>query len=276
MTILGLGLAALIGVSLGLLGGGGSILTVPILVYVLDFGAKESIVMSLGVVGTVSLFGALSHWRAGNVNLRMALLFGVFAMAGAFGGAKLAAYVSGPAQLTLFAGVMLAAAASMFRRREPDARAGGEARTRSLPLLATAAVGVGVGALTGLVGVGGGFLIVPALVLLARVPMKEAVGTSLLVIAMNSASGLTGYLGQVEVPWGFMALFTSVAIAGTFAGTHLARLVSADQLRRAFAGFLVVMGGLILYENRGVFLPRAHAAELPVAARERASGSAGR
>jgi hypothetical protein len=112
-----------------------------------------------------------------------------------------------------------------------------------------------VGALTGLVGVGGGFLIVPALVLLARVPMKEAVGTSLLVIAMNSASGLTGYLGQVEVPWGFMALFTSVAIAGTFAGTHLARLVSADQLRRAFAGFLVVMGGLILYENRGVFLP---------------------
>jgi hypothetical protein len=268
MNLLGLALAALIGLSLGLLGGGGSILTVPILVYVLGFGAKESIAMSLGVVGTVSLFGSLSHWRAGNVNLRMALLFGLFAMAGAFAGAKLAAFVSGAVQLTIFAGVMLAAAVSMFRRGgSATTEAEGEA-PRSLPLLATAAVGVGVGVLTGLVGVGGGFLIVPALVLLARVPMKQAVGTSLLVIAMNSASALTGYLGQVRVPWGFMALFTAVAIAGTFVGTYLVRLVSAAQLRRAFAGFLVLMGGFILYKNRGVFLPQRRSPERAVTARE--------
>jgi uncharacterized membrane protein YfcA len=268
VSALGIGLAAVIGLSLGLLGGGGSILTVPILVYVLGFGAKESIAMSLAVVGTVSLFGSLSHWRAGNVSLRMALIFGLFTMVGAFGGARLAAFVSGQAQLTLFAGVMLAAAVSMLRPEKRDTGVDARERTRSLPWLATAAVGIGVGALTGLVGVGGGFLIVPALVLLARVPMKQAVGTSLLVIAMNSASGLTGYLGQVEVPWVFMALFTAVAIGGTLVGARLVRLVSAVQLRRVFAGFLVVMGGLILYGNRGVFLPRTRTVEPAVTAKE--------
>jgi uncharacterized membrane protein YfcA len=264
MTILGFALAALIGLVLGLLGGGGSILTVPILVYILGFGAKEAIAASLAVVGTVSLFGAIGHGRAGNVDLRLALLFGLFAMAGAYlGSGYLAPFFSGAVQLTLFAVVMLLAALSMFRGRTEEARnAPGEPPGVSFPL--TIAVGLAVGILTGLVGVGGGFLIVPALVLLARVPMKEAVGTSLLVIAMNSAAGFVGYLGQVEIPWAFLALFTAVAIGGIFAGTYLVRFVSQAQLKRAFAVFLVVMGVFILWQNRGVMLPEQRAEVTPV------------
>jgi uncharacterized membrane protein YfcA len=278
VVLLGLALAALIGLSLGLLGGGGSILTVPIFVYVLGFGAKEAIAMSLAVVGAVSLFGAAGHWRAGNVNLRVALVFGAVAMVGTYLGARLAVYFSGAAQLALFAAVMLLAAFFMFREKRPKrGSAGAEpellAETADEDALRDAAVlpggapvermplglivieGLAVGVLTGLVGVGGGFLIVPALVLLGKIPMKQAVGTSLLVIAMKSATGFLGYLGQVEVAWGFMTLFTAVAISGILAGTYLVQFVPQAALKRAFAIFLVVMGSFILYENRAVFLP---------------------
>jgi uncharacterized membrane protein YfcA len=251
--ILGIALAALIGLSLGLLGGGGSILTVPIFVYVLGLGAKEAIAMSLAVVGATSLFGAVGHWRAGNVNLRLAGIFGVVAMAGTYLGARLAVYFSGAAQLALFAVVMLVAAFFMFRpKRLPE---GGEPAPTSMPLGLIVVEGIAVGILTGLVGVGGGFLIVPALVLLGKVPMKQAVGTSLLVIAMKSAAGFAGYLGQVEVDWAFMGLFTAVSIAGILLGTWLVRFVPQHALQRAFAVFLVLMGGFILYQNRGVVLP---------------------
>jgi uncharacterized membrane protein YfcA len=262
VTLLGLALAVLIGLSLGLLGAGGSILTVPILVYVLGFAAKEAIAMSLGVVGTVSLVGSLTHWRSGNVVPRTALLFGAFAMGGAYLGARLAGRLTGSAQLAIFAGVMLLAAASMLRRPRYEPPAGG-AEPTGLPLPTIGLVGVGVGVLTGLVGVGGGFLIVPALVLLARLPMKQAVGTGLLVIAMNSAAGLSGYVGAVRVPWGFMTLFSAVAAAGTLAGAYLVRFVSQLALRRVFAVFLVVMGGFILYRNRGVVLPGPRPAAEP-------------
>lgn len=189
MLLLAAVFAALIGLSLGLLGGGGSILTVPVFVYLLGFEAKEAIAGSLAVVGATSLFGAVGHWRAGNVNLRVAAVFGAVAMPGAYLGARLAAFVSGGVQLTLFAGVMLLAAWFMFRpRNAAEEDAAGE-HARGMPLWLIAAQGLAVGLLTGLVGVGGGFLIVPALVLLGKVPMKQAVGTSLLVIAMNSAGG---------------------------------------------------------------------------------------
>lgn len=262
MVALGFALAALIGLSLGLLGGGGSILTVPIFVYVLGFGAKEAIAMSLAVVGVVSLFGAVGHWRAGNVNVRVALIFGGVAMAGTYLGARLAVFFSGAAQLALFAVVMLVAAVFMFREKTPSGRAAGEGDGTAvweMPVLLIVAEGIAVGVLTGLVGVGGGFLIVPALVLLGGIPMKQAVGTSLLVIAMKSAAGFYGYLGQVEVPWGFIAAFTAVAVVGIFAGTYLVRFVSQTQLKRAFAIFLVVMGGFILYQNRAVVLRGAGA-----------------
>jgi len=253
MATLGLVLGALVGLSLGLLGGGGSILTVPIFVYVLGFEAKPAIAMSLAVVGATSLFGSIGHWHAGNVNARLALTFGAVTMVGTYLGARLAAYVSGAVQLTIFAFVMLAASLFMFRDRSSgDASAEG-----GMPGVLVLGEGMAVGLLTGLVGVGGGFLIVPALVVLGRVSMKRAVGTSLLVIAMNSFAGFVGYVGQVEVAWGFMAQFTAVAIAGILAGTYLAQFVSQRALRRAFAVFLLVIGAAILYQNREVLLPQS-------------------
>ena len=259
MSPLAVALAALIGVSLGLLGGGGSILTVPVLVYVLGYAAKPAIAMSLPVVGVTSLAGAAFHWRLGNVRLRTALTFGLLAMIGAFGGAKLAVFMSGAAQLALLAIVMLAAAGSMLR--------GGVRATTTtdapprLALLVPVALGVGV--LTGLVGIGGGFLVVPALVLLARVPMRQAVGTSLLVIAMNSASGFAGYLGSVDLDWRFLAGFTAASVVGALAGTALAARVPQAALKRAFALFLIAMGGFVLYKNRTAFRRTAVETQAP-------------
>lgn len=256
MELLGFALAAVIGLSLGLLGGGGSILTVPVLVYVLGFGAKPAIAMSLPVVGATSLVGAVGHWRAGNVHLRTALIFGVIAMVGSYLGARLAVFLSGAVQLTTLALVMLAAAASMLRARsvhgatESVGDSEHAAVGTPLPMAKLLVVGLAVGVLTGIVGIGGGFLIVPALVVLGRVPMKQAVGTSLLVIAMNSVSGFAGYAGTVDVPWGFLTAFTGVAIAGILAGTSLVRFVSAGALKRGFAVFLLVIGAFMLWQNR--------------------------
>jgi uncharacterized protein len=256
VTAVGLLLGFTVGLSLGLLGGGGSILTVPIFVYVLGFGAKESIAMSLFVVGLTALFGAASHWRAGHVDLRIALLFGAFAMAGTYGGARLAVYFSGAAQLALFAVVMLVAAAFMFggQRGLPEEAVPRAVRGSLAAIALIALEGIAVGVLTGLVGVGGGFLIVPALVLLGGLPMKHAVGTSLLVIALKSGTGFLGYMNQVDVAWLFMALFSAVAVGGILVGSRLVRHVPAASLRRAFALFLVAMGAFILYQNRPVFL----------------------
>ena len=250
MAFLGLALAAVVGLSLGMLGGGGSILTVPIFTYVLGYGAKSAIAMSLPVVGTASLAGALRHWRAGNVDLRMAAMFGGVAMVGAYGGARIARFVDGRVQLTMFAVLMLVSALSMLRssRASGDTTTGEAAARRIHPAL-LAAIAVGVGVLTGLVGIGGGFLVVPALVVLADVPMKQAVGTSLTVIAMNAAAGFAGYVGHVDAEWGYTAMFTAVAVGGILAGTSLLRFVSTAALKRAFAMFLLVIGGLMLIQS---------------------------
>lgn len=246
MTALGLALGLLIGLSLGLLGGGGSILTVPIFVYILGYAPKAAIAMTLPVVGTTSLVGAVGHWRAGNVQLRQALVFGLFAMGGAYAGARAATLLSGVVQLLILAFVMLAAAISMLRAPERRPAEGGETRARWLMPL----VGVGVGVLTGLVGIGGGFLIVPALVLFARLPMTQAVGTSLVVIALNAVAGFAGYVEVVEIPWTFLGMFTAVAIVGILAGTHFVRFVSQRTLKRAFGVFLLFVAAFILFQNR--------------------------
>lgn len=258
MLILGLLLAATIGLALGLLGGGGSILTVPVLVYVLGIDAKPAIAMSLAIVGVTSLLGAALHRRLGNVRLDVAAAFGLVAMLGAFAGATFAKSLSGATQLVLLAIVMLAAAVSMLRSGHTETPSGASPR---LALLLP--VGFGVGVLTGLVGIGGGFLIVPALVLLARLPMRQAVGTSLLVIAMNSAAGLAGYLGVVPLDWAFLAGFTAVAAVGAVAGTALGARVPQPLLKRGFALFLLVVGGFVLYRNRGVL----HAESLSASSR---------
>ena len=217
--------------------------------------------MSLAVVGAVSLFGAIGHWRAGNVRLRVALLFGSVAMVGTYTGARLAVLFSGAAQLVLFAVVMLVAAFFMLRGNEGEVLIPQEAPEPSATSARTMGwhwivlEGLAVGVLTGLVGVGGGFLIVPALVLVGKVPMKQAVGTSLLVITMKSAAGFLGYVSQVDIQWGFMAAFTGVAIGGILIGTWLVRFVPQHALQRAFAVVLLMMGGFILYQNRGVLTP---------------------
>ena len=256
MLVLGLVLAAVMGILLGLLGGGGSILAVPILTYVVGFGAKEAIASSLAVVGLTSLFAALGHWRA--VNMRVALIFGAVAMAGTYLGARLAVYFSGAAQMILFAVVMLVAAYFMFRKgrpgpEEPEPGRHGKA-DGGMPYGLIVAEGLAVGVLTGLVGVGGGFLIVPALVVLGGVAMKEAVATSLVVIAMKSGAGFAGYIGQVDIDWEYLATFTAASIAGGFAGSYLLRFIPQEALKKLFAVFLVVMGAFILYMNRGAIL----------------------
>ncbi len=236
----------LIGLVLGLLGAGGSILTVPVFTYVAGFDPKVAIAASLPVVAVISAFGALGHWRAGNVQLRTATLFGAFAMLGSFAGARSAQWLSGRTQLLLFAAVLLMAAASMLRRA-PAAAAGPDAAP--LPLARLAPLGLLLGALTGLVGVGGGFLIVPVLAQIARLPMRAAIGTSLVVIAMNATAGTLGYLGQVSLPFGLLVPFTVIALIGTIVGTGAAQRVPQATLRRAFALLLVVIATFILYQH---------------------------
>ena len=252
MTLLGLFLGLLVGLTLGLLGGGGSVLTVPIFVMVLAIETKSAIAMSLAVVGTTSLFGAFGHWREKNIDIRSALIFGAFAMSGSFLGGSLSHFLPGDIQLTIFATVMMVAAIFMFRGRKEEAVEAVRLTPRRIGLLALPAAAVGL--LTGVIGVGGGFLIVPALTLIAGLPIKKAIGSSLLVIAMTAAAGFAGQLtGDVRIQWGFMAMFTAVAIVGILAGATIVPRVPQRTLRRGFAMFLVLMAALILYQNRNVF-----------------------
>ena len=246
MTVLAAALGLLVGVSLGLLGGGGSILCVPIFVYVLGLPAREAVAGSLAVVGVAAVVGAVRHRRHGRVRGRIALFFGTVAMAGAFVGARIGTQMTGAGQLTLFALTLLVASVFMARSpaEEPPARR---------PRLVVAVAALGVGLLTGMVGVGGGFLIVPALVLLLGVPMKEAVGTSLLVIVMNALAGFAGYIGDVALPWGLLAAFAGFTVAGILAGVHMVSWIPQTALRRAFSAFLVAMAAFILWQNRDIF-----------------------
>jgi uncharacterized membrane protein YfcA len=254
ITVLGHALAALIGASLGLIGGGGSILAVPVLVYVMGVPTKAAIAMSLIIVGTVSLVAALPHWRMGNIRFKIALLFGPAAMVGAYLGARLAALpvITDTVQMGLFAITMLFAAVLMIRRRgtslEQTKQDNIEHSNRHRWLWIVLE-GTGVGMLTGLVGVGGGFAIVPALVLLGNVPMKEATGTSLLVIAMKSGTGFLGYLGHVSLDWPLMLSFTLAAALGTVIGVQLVPHIKAQSLQKGFGYFLLVMAGFILWQN---------------------------
>jgi uncharacterized protein len=243
-------LALLVGVSLSLLGGGGSILTVPLLTYAAGVESKSAIATSLFVVGVTSVAGLLVHARGGRVKWRTGALFGGAAMAGAFVGGRLAAYVPSTLLMILFACTMLGTAAAMLRGRfgseaEPLARATCRAAARRR-VAAMVARGVAVGLVTGLLGAGGGFLIVPALTLLGGLPMPAAVGTSLLVVAMNSFAGLAGYLGHVAIDWQLALPVAGAAIAGSVMGGRLSAVVPAPVLRRSFGWFVAAMATFIL------------------------------
>ncbi|HRQ79166.1 MAG TPA: sulfite exporter TauE/SafE family protein [Gemmatimonadaceae bacterium] len=246
MTLVAVAGALLVGLTLGLLGGGGAIVTVPVLVYAMGLDAKLAVVMALPIVGGVSAVGVVQHWRQGNVDFRTAGIFGLAAMLGAFGGAKLARYVSGTAQLLMLALLMLGAAVSMLRSRRLGATEESDTRNLGATVLA---VGLGVGVLTGLLGIGGGFLLVPALVLLAEVPMRQAVGTSLTVIAMNTAAGYLGYVGQVQLPWMLVLQFGAVAAVGIVAGSALVPRIPQAGLKKTFGVLLILLSALIIWQQ---------------------------
>ncbi|PJE95850.1 hypothetical protein CUT44_21625 [Streptomyces carminius] len=240
-------LALLVGVSLGLLGGGGSILTVPLLVYVAGLDAKEAIATSLFVVGVTSAVGVVGHARGGRVRWRTGALFGAAGMAGAYTGGLLGGHIPDVVLLVAFAAMMIVTAAAMLRGR--NGTADPERAHRRLPVRRVLLDGAAVGLATGLVGAGGGFLVVPALALLGGLPMPVAVGTSLLVIAMKSTAGFAGYLTTVPIDWALTAAVTAVAVAGSLAGAKLAGRVPAAALSRGFAWFVLAMGAFTLLQQ---------------------------
>lgn len=245
--LLAVALALLIGIALGLLGGGGSILTVPILVYALGVEEKAAIATSLLVVGITSAVAAVQHARAGNVVWRVALVFAGAGMVGAFAGGRVAAYLPSTLLLALFGLLMLGTAIAMWRGRGRSARSA-EARNAParLPIVKVLLEGLVVGGVTGLVGAGGGFLIVPALALLGGLSMQAAVGSSLVVIALKSFAGFAGYVSHVEVSYALAGIVTASAVVGSFGGAALAKRTSPETLRKGFAVFVLVMAVFML------------------------------
>ncbi len=265
MTFLfGIILAVFIGISLGLIGGGGSVLAVPVLVYVMGVAPKPAIAMTLFIVGFVSIIGAIPHWKQGNINFRTAFIFGAATMLGAFVGAKIATLplITGSFQMILFAVVVFVAAIFMIKKgSQPVKKNSPQELDISLypqPIckycwLWMITEGLGVGLLTGLVGVGGGFAIVPALVLLGNTPMREAIGTSLVIIIFNSGAGFIGYLGHVPLNWNLMISFTIAASLGIIGGAYFSRFVKPKQLQRGFGYFLIAVATFVLFQNRNKF-----------------------
>lgn len=245
--VVGLGLAALVGISLGLLGGGGSILTVPILTYIIGMDPREAIAASLFIVGVTSAVGMIPHARAARVRWRVGLIFGLASMAGAFLGGFAGGHIPGTILMLLFAIMMVATAAAMIRGRKKSTD--GADSPRPLPMARVLLDGLIVGVATGLVGAGGGFLVVPALNLLGGLPMAVAVGTSLFVIAMKSFAGLGGYLLSVSINWPLVLTFTGIAVAGSFVGSALAGRISEARLRKGFGYFVLAMGTIVLVQE---------------------------
>jgi hypothetical protein len=274
MEILGYIGAVVMGLSLGLIGGGGSILTVPILVYLFQVDAVLATAYSLFIVGLTSLVGSVSHVRLGNVHWRTAIVFGIPSIISVFltrsylvpripdpimtfgqdpsGGAALVITKS-VGLLLLFALIMVMAAYSMIK---PAKKSGTDTLSNAedvqpqfnYPLIL--AEGAIVGVVTGLVGAGGGFLIIPALVLLAKLPMKQAVGTSLMIIAAKSLIGFVGDMsGDEVIDWNFLAVFSSIAVVGILLGSWLSKRIPGEKLKPAFGWFVLVMGTYIIIKE---------------------------
>lgn len=244
------------GLLLGVMGSGGAIVTVPALIYLLHVEPKSAIAMSLGIIAITATIAAVQAWRQGNVNLRVTLTFGLFGALGTFAGARLGVVLPVVLQLTLFALVMYAAAWRMLNAQPPRRSAGamavgecGNGDCADFPYLQIAGHGVMVGLLAGVVGVGGGFLIVPALVLLSGLFMKRAVGTSLSIVAFQSTAGFAGYAGAVPIDYPLLAGFTAVAVAACFLGARVGQRLEQQKLKRGFGVFLILVASYILIKS---------------------------
>jgi len=242
------------GLLLGIFGSGGSIITTPALLYLLDVEPKSAIAMSLGIVAVTATITAFQHWRWGNVNLKITAVFGAFGVMGTYGGALLGVITPVAVQLTIFALVMYAAAYKMLKPKHKSVGAAAvedclDGNCDELQYTHIAIHGIAVGVLTGVVGVGGGFLIVPALVLLSGLPMKQAVGTSLSIVALKSFAGFAGYASAVEINYVLMAYFTGVAIVGSVTGSLISNRLPAALLQRGFGTFLVFVASYILFKS---------------------------
>ena len=227
-------------------------LTVPILIYVLHVPVKAAIAMSLGVVGLVALIGFLSHLRQRTVAPKVAFVFGPFAVIAAFIGARAAKHIPSAVQLVVFAIVGLAGSVLMLRggfKRQSATAAVYEFHPDARTLILLALQGLFVGFLTGVIGVGGGFLIVPALVLIADLPMRIAIGTSLLVITMNALAGFAGYVGHIPIDWNLVVWFTGVAAVGSIVGTYVSKQVPQQRLRQVFGYLLIAVSIYVLYRR---------------------------
>lgn len=259
--IMGYAASIFIGVSLGLIGGGGSILTLPVLVYLLQINPVISTAYSLFIVGTTSLVGSVSFMRKKLINYRAALVFAIPSFTTVFFTRKylvpaipdpiftfLGFEISKNTSIMLFfAIIMLAASYSMIKsKKEEKEEKSGELKF-NLPMIAVE--GGLVGILTGIVGAGGGFLIIPALVLFARLPMKIAVGTSLLIIAAKSLIGFLGDLSNIQVDWVFLLPFTTLSVLGIFIGSYISKFISGEKLKKSFGWFVLVMGIYIILKE---------------------------
>ena len=245
--LIGLFFALLIGFSLGLMGGGGSILTVPVLIYIMKLPTKTSIALSLAIVGITSFFGVLGYIKHKYVDFKIAAIFGPMAIGGTYLGARMSVLLSAQFQLILFAIIMLLASISMLKGNKVlDSQENSEGTFKLTPFLLQAFI---VGIVTGVVGVGGGFLIVPALTFLSNLPLKKAIGTSLLIITFNSISGFLGYIQLVEIPWDILTKFSILSIIGIYIGIYAVNYFSPRILKKIFALFLLFMGALIIIQN---------------------------
>ena len=262
MQIAGYIASLFIGISLGLIGGGGSILTVPVLVYLFSINPVLATSYSLFIVGSTSLVGAINNYRKNLVRVKVALLFGISSISTVFITRKfiipwIPEKIISIGSLTithslltmvLFAALMIFAANAMIRNGTKKSGKGMNEKTKT-SFIKLLIYGVAVGIATGVLGAGGGFLLIPTLVLLVGLPMKEAVGTSLLIIALNSLIGFTGDLGNFNIDWIFVSKISLIAIAGIFIGGLISKKVKGEKLKKGFGWFVLVMGIFIIFKE---------------------------
>jgi uncharacterized membrane protein YfcA len=252
--------ALVVGLVLGLIGGGGSILTVPILVYLIGLNPVTATAYSLFVVGTTSLFGAFQNYRNKMVDLRTAIVFSIPAFIAVYLTRRYLVPAIPDSLFTIFdfeitknifimiffAIIMLLASISMIKTKKKDNSVGQEIKY-NIPLIIVE--GVIVGVLTGIVGAGGGFLIIPALVLLAKLPMKLAVGTSLVIISAKSLIGFLGDVQNLAIDWTFLIIFTLLSIIGILIGVYATKFISGEKLKKGFGWFTLLMAVYIIYKE---------------------------